>query len=130
MTAWHALQMVPALNNAYLEAARDRSYPASAHGPRSATRPRSTAPLATRAVAKPFYGVSMLDDYPVWREPGPSAAIEPVDPMVPMSEQPEQEGGADAEEGDQAASDAAPGEAVPEKTSMAPAAESAETVVR
>ena len=129
MTAWHGLQMVPALNNAYLEPLGP-VYPMSRMGPLG-DAPKVNCTTCHQGLALPFYGVSMLDDYPVWREPGPSAATEPVDPMVPMSEQPGQEGGADAEGGDQAASEVAPAEpVVPEKTSMAPSVEPAETVVR
>ena len=127
MTAWHGLQMVPALNNRYLEPLGP-VYPMSRMGPLG-DAPKVSCTTCHQNVAKPFYGVSMLDDYPVWREPGPSAAIEPVDPMVPMSEQPEQEGeeGREEGQGDQAT---VVEPVAPEKTSMAPVSAPAESVVR
>ena len=112
MTAWHGLQMVPALNNAYLEPLGPL-YPMSRMGPEG-DAPKVSCTTCHQGVNKPFYGVSMLDDYPVWRAPGPNAALEPVDPMVPMDEQPDQEGG--AEEGGAADGEGAGAEA----TSRAP----------
>ena len=97
VTAWHALRMVPALNVEYLEPLGP-VYPMSRMGPKG-DAPKVNCTTCHQGVAKPFYGVSMLDDYPVWKAPGPSAAVEPVDPMVPMDEQPAQEGDAETTSG-------------------------------
>ena len=96
-TAWHALRMVPALNQAYLEPLGP-VYPMSRLGPKG-DAPKVNCTTCHQGLYKPFYGVGMLDDYPVWKAPGPSAAIEPVDPMVPMEQQPEQEGEAETTSG-------------------------------
>ena len=89
--------------------------------------PKVNCTTCHQGVDNPFHGVGMLDDYPVWRTHGPSAAIEPVDLMVPEEVQPSGNGqGEDGGEGDQAAV----GTTVPEKTSMAPGAKPVESVVR
>ena len=95
VTAWHALRMVPALNAEYLEPLGP-VYPMSRMGPKG-DAPKVNCTTCHQGVNKPFYGESMLDDYPVWKAPGPNAATELVDPMVPMEQQPAQEGGAEPE---------------------------------
>ena len=94
-TAWHALRMVPALNQEYLEPLGP-VYPMSRMGPKG-DAPKVNCTTCHQGLYKPFYGVGMLDDYPVWKAPGPNAAIEPADPMVPMDEQPAGDGEAEAE---------------------------------
>jgi len=106
VTAWHGLKMVPALNSAYLEPLGP-VYPAARLGPLG-DAPKVNCTTCHQGVNKPYYGVSMLDDYPVWREPGPNAAIEAVDPMLPASQQPEQEGDGAAEDSAETTSSVAP----------------------
>ena len=90
VTAWHGLQMVPALNATYLQPLGP-VYPATRLGPLG-DAPKVNCTTCHQGVSKPFYGASMLEDYPVWKAPGPSSATEPVDPMVPAAQQPAQEG--------------------------------------
>jgi len=92
-TAWHALQMVPALNNAYLEPLGP-VYPMSRMGPKG-DAPKVNCATCHQGVNKPFYGVSMLDDYPVWKAPGPNAALEAIDPMEPIEAAPAENGEAE-----------------------------------
>ncbi len=73
VTAWHALQMVPALNNAYLEPLGP-TYPPKRLGALG-DAPKVNCTTCHQGVAKPFYGESMLDDYPVWRAPGAPGAV-------------------------------------------------------
>jgi len=94
-TAWHALRMVPALNQTYLEPLGP-VYPMSRMGPKG-DAPKVNCTTCHQGLNKPFYGVGMLDDYPVWKAPGPNAAIEAVDPMVPVEAQPAQEGEVEGE---------------------------------
>lgn len=67
VTAWHALQMVPALNNEYLEPLGS-TYPPHRLGP-GGDAPKVNCTTCHQGVNKPFYGKSMLEDYPVWRAP-------------------------------------------------------------
>lgn len=97
VTAWYGLRMVPDLNARYLEPLGP-VYPDSRLGSLG-DAPKVNCTTCHQGVAKPFYGISMLEDYPVWKAPGPSAAIEPVDPMVPMDEQPAQDGEAETTSG-------------------------------
>ncbi len=130
VTAWHGLQMTPELNDVYLNPLGP-VYPPSRLGPDAAdgvvsdgmaltedghavNAPKVNCTTCHQGVAKPFYGVSMLDDYPVWRGTdytGPPFTV----PLDPMDFRPSEERPADF--ADQApAADA--GAAVPvEKTS-------------
>lgn len=66
-TAWHGLQMVPSLNAEYLEPLGS-TYPVTRLGPLG-DAPKVNCATCHQEVSKPFYGVSMLDDYPEWRGP-------------------------------------------------------------
>ena len=79
MTAWYGLKMVPELNDTYLNPLGP-VYPPSRLGPAvisdglavgedgvHVNAPKVNCTTCHQGVAKPFYGVSMLDDYPVWR---------------------------------------------------------------
>ena len=98
VTAWHGLQMVPALNAAYLEPLAPVYPPELGRNGHLGDAPKVNCTTCHQNVAKPLYGQSMLDDYPVWREPGPSAATEIVDPMEPMAWPPAGNADADAAE--------------------------------
>ena len=67
VTAWHGLQMVPAINNEYLDPLQP-VYPEHRLG-RTGDAPKVSCATCHHGIAKPLYGVSMLDDYPVWRAP-------------------------------------------------------------
>lgn len=64
-TAWHGLQMVPSLNQEYLVPLQGE-YPDNRLGPLG-DAPKANCATCHQGANKPFYGVSMLDDYPVWR---------------------------------------------------------------
>lgn len=87
MTAWHALQMVPSLNANFLSPLQP-VYPASRLG-QLGDAPKVNCTTCHQNVAKPLYGQSMLDDYPVWRGEAGQDYVTPHDPMVPMDQQPE-----------------------------------------
>ena len=98
-TAWYSLKMVPELNDVYLNPLGP-VYPESRLGPDTSENvvsdgmavsedgahvnaPKVNCTTCHQGVAKPFYGVSMLDDYPVWRGEdyqGPPFTV-PLDPM-------------------------------------------------
>jgi len=65
MTAWHGLQMVPELNRTYLEPLGS-VYPANRLGPLG-DAPKVSCATCHQGVNKPFYGESMLDDFPQWK---------------------------------------------------------------
>jgi len=65
MTAWHGLQMVPELNRTYLEPLGSE-YPAHRLGPLG-DAPKVNCATCHQGVNKPFYGESMLDDFPAWK---------------------------------------------------------------
>ena len=67
VTAWYGLQMVPAINNEYMTPL-EPVYPDHRLG-RLGDAPKTACSTCHQGVAKPLYGVSMLDDYPVWRAP-------------------------------------------------------------
>lgn len=76
ITAWHGLKMVPAINNAYLEPLQP-VYPEHRLGPLD-DAPKTGCNTCHQGVNKPLYGVSMLDDYPVWKAPlNDEAMVEP-----------------------------------------------------
>ena len=98
MTAWYSLKMVPELNDVYLNPLGP-VYPPSRLGPSieegvvsdgmavgengHVNAPKVNCTTCHQGVAKPFYGVSMLDDYPIWRGEdyqGPPFTV-PLDPM-------------------------------------------------
>ena len=72
VTAWHGLQMVPAINNIY-NVPLLPVYPEHRLG-RLGDAPKTNCATCHQGIAKPLYGVSMLDDYPVWRAPLNAAA--------------------------------------------------------
>jgi len=97
VTAWHALQMVPSLNANFLSPLQP-VYPDIRLG-QLGDAPKVNCATCHQGVAKPLYGQSMLDDYPVWRGEGLGGDlpyVEPYDPMVPMEQQPETDGEAAA----------------------------------
>lgn len=130
VTAWYGLKMVPELNNTYLNPLGP-VYPPSHTGPANVVSdgmamgengpvnaPKVNCTTCHQGVAKPFYGVSMLNDYPVWRGkdyPGPPFTV----PLDPMTFRPTPERPADFPEQQPAADATAPGStAAPvEKTS-------------
>ncbi len=65
MTAWHGLQMVPELNKTYLEPLGP-TYPANRLGPLG-DAPKVSCATCHQGVSKPFYGQSMLEDFPAWK---------------------------------------------------------------
>jgi len=65
VTAWHGLQMVPALNRDYLEPLGG-TYPEHRLGPKG-DAPKVSCMTCHQGVNKPFYGESMLGDYPEWK---------------------------------------------------------------
>lgn len=67
VTAWHGLQMLPAINNDYMVPLQP-VYPGHRLGKLS-DAPKAACSTCHQGVSKPLYGVSMLDDYPVWRAP-------------------------------------------------------------
>lgn len=67
VTAWHGLQMVPAINNEYMVPLQP-VYPDHRLGKLN-DAPKAACNTCHQGVNKPLYGVSMLDDYPVWRAP-------------------------------------------------------------
>ncbi len=67
VTAWHGLQMVPAINNDYMVPLQP-VYPDHRLGQLD-DAPKAACNTCHQGVNKPMYGVSMLDDYPVWRAP-------------------------------------------------------------
>lgn len=67
MTAWHGLQMVPAINNEYLVPLQP-VYPDYRLGALN-DAPKAACSTCHQGVNKPLYGVTMLEDYPVWKEP-------------------------------------------------------------
>jgi photosynthetic reaction center cytochrome c subunit len=73
-TAWHGLQMVPALNNEYMVPLQP-VYPAHRLGALN-DAPKTSCATCHQGVNKPLYGVSMLNDYPVWRAPLSGATTE------------------------------------------------------
>lgn len=126
MTAWYGLKMVPDLNDVYLNPLGP-VYPESRLGPvvmsdglaigedgTHANAPKVNCTTCHQGVAKPFYGVSMLDDYPVWRGEGYEGQL--TVPYDPMSFQPTEDRPADFEEGEGPAA-AVPGAAEDERTS-------------
>jgi len=64
-TAWHGLQMVPSLNNDYLEPLGS-IYPKHRLGA-TGDAPKVSCATCHQGVNKPLYGVSMLGNYPEWR---------------------------------------------------------------
>jgi len=72
VTAWHGLQMVPAINNEYMVPLQP-VYPEHRLG-RLGDAPKASCATCHQGINKPLYGVSMLDDYPVWRAPLNDAA--------------------------------------------------------
>lgn len=66
-TAWHGLKMVPAINNDYMEPLQP-VYPEHRLGS-TGDAPKAGCNTCHQGVNKPLYGVSMLDDYPVWKAP-------------------------------------------------------------
>jgi len=67
VTAWHGLQMVPAINNDYMVPLQP-VYPDHRLGALG-DAPKAACNTCHQGLNKPLYGVSMLDDYPVWRAP-------------------------------------------------------------
>lgn len=67
VTAWHGLQMVPAINNDYMVPLQP-VYPDHRLGQLD-DAPKAACNTCHQGINKPLYGVSMLDDYPVWRAP-------------------------------------------------------------
>jgi len=76
-TAWHALQMVPALNNDYMTPLQP-IYPDHRLGSLD-DAPKTNCATCHQGINKPLYGVSMLDDYPVWRAPLEGGSLEAPD---------------------------------------------------
>lgn len=74
MTAWHALQMVPAINNDYMVPLAP-VYPQHRLGALN-DAPKAACSTCHQGLKKPLYGVSMLNDYPVWRAPLPGGSLE------------------------------------------------------
>jgi len=72
VTAWHGLQMVPAINNDYMVPLQP-VYPEHRLGALG-DAPMAACNTCHQGLNKPLYGVSMLDDYPVWRAPLNDAA--------------------------------------------------------
>ncbi len=64
-TAWHGLKMVPSLNQEYLDPLQGE-YPDNRLGPLG-DAPKVNCATCHQGANKPFYGQSMLDDYPVWK---------------------------------------------------------------
>lgn len=64
-TAWHGLKMVPSLNQEYLDPLQG-TYPDNRLGPLG-DAPKVNCATCHQGANKPFYGQSMLDDYPVWK---------------------------------------------------------------
>ncbi|MFK7890019.1 MAG: photosynthetic reaction center cytochrome PufC [Granulosicoccus sp.] len=77
VTAWHGLKMVPEINNVYMEPLLP-VYPDHRLGPLG-DAPKSACNTCHQGVNKPLYGVSMLDDFPVWRAPLSEEATEAPD---------------------------------------------------
>jgi hypothetical protein len=68
--------MVPTLNNEYMEPLRP-VYPAHRLGALGDS-PKAMCSTCHQGVNKPLYGVSMLEDYPVWRAPlSPETTVAP-----------------------------------------------------
>ncbi|MFK7861253.1 MAG: photosynthetic reaction center cytochrome PufC [Granulosicoccus sp.] len=67
VTAWHGLQMVPAINNDYMVPLQP-VYPDHRLG-KLDDAPKTACSTCHQGLNKPLYGVSMLDDYPVWKAP-------------------------------------------------------------
>jgi len=67
VTAWHGLQMVPAINNDYMTPLQP-VYPEHRLG-RLSDAPKMACSTCHQGLNKPLYGVSMLDDYPEWKAP-------------------------------------------------------------
>jgi len=65
--AWHALQMVPAINNDYMTPLQP-VYPEHRLGALN-DAPKAACDTCHQGLNKPLYGVSMLEDFPVWRAP-------------------------------------------------------------
>lgn len=72
VTAWHGLQMVPAINNTYMTPLQP-VYPDHRLG-KLGDAPKAACSTCHQGINKPLYGVSMLDDYPVWKAPLNDAA--------------------------------------------------------
>ena len=67
VTAWHGLQMVPDINNKYMDPLQP-VYPDHRLGSLG-DAPKAACSTCHQGINKPLYGVSMLDDYPVWAAP-------------------------------------------------------------
>lgn len=77
MTAWHGLQMVPAINNDYMTPLQP-VYPDHRLGALG-DAPKMACSTCHQGVSKPLYGVSMLEDYPEWSAPLNEAATQQPD---------------------------------------------------
>ncbi|MFK7994720.1 MAG: photosynthetic reaction center cytochrome PufC [Granulosicoccus sp.] len=77
VTAWHGLQMVPAINNDYMVPLQP-VYPDHRLG-KLDDAPKAACSTCHQGLNKPLYGVSMLDDYPVWKAPLNEAATKEPD---------------------------------------------------
>lgn len=67
ITAWHALQMVPEINNDYMTPLQP-IYPDHRLGSLD-DAPKTNCATCHQGINKPLYGVSMLEDYPEWKAP-------------------------------------------------------------
>ena len=67
ITAWHGLQMLPVINNDYMEPLQP-VYPEHRLGPLG-DAPKAGCNTCHQGINKPLYGDSMLNDYPVWKAP-------------------------------------------------------------